>query len=43
MAEGVLAKIDTVLSEAEPRLDMIREAVDREIKRRERLKSKDTD
>jgi hypothetical protein len=38
LADGVLARIDAVLSEAEPRLDMIREAIEREIKRRERLK-----
>ena len=33
-----LERIDAVLSEAEPRLDMIREAIEREIKRRERGK-----
>ena len=39
LAEGVLAKVDAVLSAGEPRLDMIREAIEREIKRRERQKS----
>lgn len=38
LAEGVLAKIDAVLVGDEPRLDMIREAIDREIKRRQRQK-----
>lgn len=38
LAEGVLARVDAVLSETEPRLDMIREAIEREIKRRERAK-----
>lgn len=34
----MLERIDTVLSEKEPRLDMIREAIEREIKRRERAR-----
>jgi metal-responsive CopG/Arc/MetJ family transcriptional regulator len=34
----MLDRVDAVLSQAEPRLDMIREAIEREIKRRERLK-----
>jgi hypothetical protein len=38
LAEGTTARIDAVLSEAEPRLDMIREAIEREIKRRQRAK-----
>lgn len=38
LAEGVLAKVDSVLADGEPRLDMIREAIDREIKRRQRAK-----
>lgn len=38
LAEGVVAKIDSVLAKDEPRLDMIREAIDREIKRRGRGK-----
>jgi hypothetical protein len=36
LAEGTTARIDSVLKSGEPRLDMIREAVEREIKRRER-------
>ena len=39
LADGVLARVDAVLSEGEPRLDMIREAIEREIKRRERQKA----
>lgn len=38
LAEGTTARIDAVLKEGEPRLDMIREAIEREIKRRERQK-----
>lgn len=34
--EGTLARIDAVLAEGEKRSDFIREAVEREIKRRER-------
>jgi len=34
--EGTLERIDSVLEEGEKRSDLIREAVDREIKRRER-------
>lgn len=36
LAEGTTERIDAVLSEGEPRLDMIRDAIEREIKRRER-------
>lgn len=36
LAEGVLARIDAVLEPGEPRLDLIREAIERELKRRER-------
>lgn len=36
--EGTLAKIDAVLHPKEKRSDLVREAVDREIKRRERVK-----
>lgn len=36
LADGTTARIDAVLADGEPRLDMIREAIDREIKRRER-------
>lgn len=38
LAKGVLNRVDAVLSEGEPRLDMIREAIEREIKRRQRAK-----
>jgi hypothetical protein len=34
--EGTLARIDANLDEGEARADLIREAVDRELKRRER-------
>lgn len=37
LSAETLARIDAVLSGEEPRLDMIREAIDREIKRRQRL------
>jgi predicted DNA-binding protein len=36
--EGTLARIDAVLSDKEKRSDFIREAVEREIARRERIK-----
>lgn len=36
LADGTTARIDSVLAKDEPRLDMIREAIEREIKRRER-------
>lgn len=35
--EGTLERIDSVLEEGEKRSDLIREAVERELKRRERL------
>lgn len=38
LAHGVLAKIDAALVDGEPRLDLIREAIDRELKRRALLK-----
>lgn len=38
LAEGTTARIDAVLADDEPRLDMIRQAIEREIKRRERQK-----
>lgn len=38
LAEGTTARIDAVLADREPRLDMIREAIEREIKRRQRAK-----
>lgn len=34
LAEGTIAKIDSVLADDEPRVDFIRSAVDREIRRR---------
>lgn len=39
LALGTIARIDAVLSADEPRLDMIREAIEREIKRRQRVKN----
>lgn len=36
LAEGTTARIDAVLAEGEARLDMIREAIEREIERRDR-------
>ena len=38
LAEGTMARIDAVLADQEPRVDMIREAIEREIRRRERVK-----
>lgn len=38
LAEGTLARIDALLRDDEVRLDMIREAIEREIKRRSRNK-----
>lgn len=38
LSAEMLAGVDAVLAEGEPRLDMIREAIEREIKRRERHK-----
>lgn len=35
---GTLARIDSVLDEKEKRSDLIREAVERELKRREKLR-----
>lgn len=36
--DGTLARIDAVLAEGEKRSDFIREAVEKEVKRRERLR-----
>jgi hypothetical protein len=36
MADGTTARIDVLLADDEVRLDFIREAIEREIKRRER-------
>lgn len=38
LVAGSIARIDAVLDAGEPRLDMIREAIEREIKRRSRAK-----
>lgn len=38
LPEGAKARMDAVLNDDEDRLDMIREAIEREIKRRERSK-----
>ena len=38
LADGTTEKIDSLLDEREVRLDFIRVAIEREIKRRERLK-----
>ena len=40
--KGTLARIDDVLAEKEKRADFIREAVDREIKRREAAEKRKT-
>lgn len=38
LAEGTTEKIDTLLEEGEVRLDFIRDAIDREIRRRDKAK-----
>lgn len=40
LPEGAKAKMDAALRDGEDRLDLIREAIDRELKRREREKPK---
>ena len=40
LAHGVLARIDAALKDDEPRLDLIREAIARELERRESGSSK---
>lgn len=42
LAEGTTAKIDALLAKGEVRLDFLREAVDREIKRRSKAKPRVT-
>lgn len=37
LPEGAKAKMDAVLAVGEDRLDLIREAIEREVKRRQRL------
>lgn len=39
LAAGVIERIDATLDPHEPRLDLIREAIERELKRRERIKA----
>lgn len=39
LPEGTLARMDAVLAEGEKRSDLIREAVERELRRRERKSS----
>jgi metal-responsive CopG/Arc/MetJ family transcriptional regulator len=41
LSADMLARIDAVLADDEPRLDMIREAIEREIKRRARQSKED--
>lgn len=41
LPEGAKARMDAVLEEGEDRLDLIRTAIEREIKRRERQSRKD--
>ena len=38
--EGTFARIEAVLEDSEDRTDFVREAVERELKRRERLKDR---
>lgn len=40
LPKGAKARMDSVLAEGEDRLDMIREAIDKEVRRRERTKPK---
>ena len=40
LAAGTTARIDAALEPGEPRLELIREAIEREIKRRERVKAR---
>ncbi|HSI42014.1 MAG TPA: hypothetical protein VLA00_15840 [Xanthobacteraceae bacterium] len=39
LAEGTTSRIDALLTPGEVRLDLIREGIDRELKRRERKRS----
>jgi metal-responsive CopG/Arc/MetJ family transcriptional regulator len=41
LPEGTVERIDAILTKGEARLDVIREAIERELKRRERDKPKD--
>jgi metal-responsive CopG/Arc/MetJ family transcriptional regulator len=41
LPEGAKARMDSLLEEKEDRLDLIRTAIERELKRREREKPKD--
>lgn len=38
LADGTTEKLDSLLEKGEVRLDLIREAIDREIRRREKLR-----
>lgn len=40
LGEGVPERIDAVLESKEKRADLIREAIDREVKRRERMRNR---
>ncbi len=40
LAEGVTERMDALVSVGETRLDLIREAIEREVKRREKAKGK---
>lgn len=40
LPEGAKARMDSALEEGEDRLDLIRKAIDRELKRREKAKGK---
>lgn len=41
LAQGVLERIDAALESGEPRLDLIREAIERELKRRAKTAKSD--
>ena len=43
LPEGAKARMDSLLEEGEDRLDLIRSAIERELKRRERDKAKPRD
>lgn len=40
LAKGTKARVDALLADGEARLDLIREAIEREIRRRERARRK---
>jgi hypothetical protein len=43
LADGVVARIDAALEPGEPRLELIREAIERELRRRQRTKPPSAD